>query len=91
MADIDDRLVRIEDKVDKLSEAMISLARTEEKLISLQQDHSNQHERLNRFSEKLDHIERTVNDNSRTVQFINKLFWVLIVAIVGAISAQYWM
>ena len=36
MADIGDRLVRIEDKVDKLSEAMISLARTEEKLISLQ-------------------------------------------------------
>ena len=91
MADIGDRLVRIEDKVDKLSEAMISLARTEEKLISLQQDHSNQHERLNRFSEKLDDIERTVNDNSRTVQFINKLFLVLIVAIVGAISAQYWM
>ena len=57
MADIDDRLVRIEDKVDKLSEAMISLARTEEKLGALQQDHSNQHERLNRFSEKLDDIE----------------------------------
>ena len=91
MADVDDRLIRIEDKVDKLSEAMISLARTEEKLGALQQDHSTQHERLNRFSEKLDDIERTVNDNSRTVQFINKLFWVLIVAIVGAISAQYWM
>ena len=86
-----DRLIRIEDKVDSLSEAMISLARTEEKMVALQDDHKQMYQRMNRFSEKLDDIEKTVNDNTRTVQFINKLFWILIVAIVGAITAQYWM
>ena len=86
-----DRLIRIETKVDSLTEAMISLARTEEKLVALKEDHKQMYQRMNRFSEKLDDIEKTVNDNTRTVQFINKLFWILIVAIVGAITAQYWM
>ena len=36
MADRDDRLLRIEQKVDKLADAIISIARAEEKLIHLQ-------------------------------------------------------
>ena len=91
MADIDDRLVRIEQKVDKLSEALVSMARAEEKLIGLKEDHDRAFERLNRFSAKLDEIEKKVDDNARTVQTINKLFWVAIVAISGSIAAQLWM
>ena len=46
---------------------------------------------MNKFSEKLDHIESTVADNARTIAVINKLFWIAIVAAVGAIAAQIWM
>jgi len=35
MTDQDDRLSRIEEKVDKLSDAVVSIARAEEKLIQL--------------------------------------------------------
>ena len=35
MTDQEDRLSRIEEKVDKLSEAIIAIARAEEKLIQL--------------------------------------------------------
>ena len=91
MADTDDRLVRIEQKVDKLSEALVSMARAEEKLIGLKEDHDRAFERLNRFSAKLDEIEKKVDDNARTVQTINKLFWVAVVAISGSIAAQLWM
>ena len=35
------RLNRIEEKIDKLADAMISLARAEEKIIALQDDHEN--------------------------------------------------
>jgi chlorite dismutase len=91
MADTDDRLVRIEQKVDKLSEALVSMARAEEKLIGLKEDHDRAFERLNRFSAKLDEIEKKVDDNVRTVQTINKLFWIAIVAISGSIAAQLWM
>ena len=48
------RLDRIEQKIDKLADAMISLARAEEKIIALQDDHDNMRDRLNKLSIKLD-------------------------------------
>ena len=50
------RLDRIEQKIDKLADAMISLARAEEKIIALQEDHDNMRERMNKLSVKLDDI-----------------------------------
>ena len=85
------RLDRIEEKIDKLSEAMISLARAEEKLIAMEQKYTAQYERMNRFSEKLDDIERIVQDNSRTVSLIEKLVGAAILAAVGAWATQYFM
>lgn len=83
------RLDRIEEKIDKLADAMVSLARAEEKIGSLMNDHEKMHERLNRFSQKLDEIEKKVDDNHRTVCVINKLFWVVVVAVTGSIIAQF--
>lgn len=83
------RLNRIEEKVDKLAETMVSLARAEEKIGSLMDDHQKMYERLNRFSQKLDEIEKKVDDNHRTVCVINKLFWITIVAVTGSIVAHF--
>tara|TARA_R110000796_G_scaffold8008_1_gene26861 strand:+ start:1285 stop:1563 length:279 start_codon:yes stop_codon:yes gene_type:complete len=92
MADTNNsRLARIEEKLDRLADAMISIARAEEKLSAMEEKYTNQFERLNRFSEKLDRIEAQVQDNASTVSMINKLFWVAIVSIAGAIAAQLWM
>jgi len=84
-----DRLQRIEDKVDKLAEAMISVARAEEKIGTLMNDHEKMHERLNRFSAKLDDVQRTVDENARTVSIINKLFWAVITAIAIGVASQF--
>ena len=85
------RLARIEEKLDRLADAMISLARAEEKLVNMEDKYNNQFARMNKFSEKLDRIEAQVLDNAATVNMINKLFWVAIVAVSGAIAAQIWM
>lgn len=85
------RLDRIEEKIDKLSEAMISIARAEEKLVNMEQKYAAQYERLNRFSEKLDAMEKAVIANSQTVNNIVKLFWIVVVAAVGAIISQIYM
>jgi hypothetical protein len=85
------RLDRIEEKIDKLSDAMILMVRAEEKLIALEQKYGAQYDRMNKFSEKLDKIEKTVNDNAHTVNTINKLFWIAIVAASAAIAANIWM
>jgi uncharacterized protein Yka (UPF0111/DUF47 family) len=87
--EINNRFDRIETKLDKLSEAMVSLARTEEKIMAMENDRANQMNRMNRFSEKLDNIEKKCDDNARTVSTINKLFWVVIIAVVGVIVQQY--
>jgi len=82
------RLDRIEEKLDKLAEAMVAMARAEEKIVNLQGDHADMHERLNRHSEKLDEIERVCRDNHRTIGVINKLFWIVLVAVTGSVVTQ---
>ena len=85
------RLDRIESKIDKLADAMISLARAEEKIIALQDDHDNMRESLNKLSIKLDEIQKAVDDNARTVGIINKVVYAAMVAAVGAYVAHMWM
>ena len=83
------RLDRIEDKLDALTTAMVSIARAEEKISTLMMDHEKMHERLNRFSQKLDDIEKKVDENARTVSTINKLFLPVIIAAVGTLVSQF--
>jgi len=83
------RLDRIEEKIDKLSDAMISLARAEEKLIAIEKNNHAHYERMNRFSEKLDHIEKQVDENARTVKIINAVMYALIVAVIGGIANTF--
>ena len=85
------RLDRIEEKLDSMQEVLVSMARFEEKMDAYNEYRTNSWERMNKFSEKLDKIEETVQDNARTVNTINKLFWVAVVAAAGSIAAQMWM
>lgn len=85
------RLERIENKMDKMAEALVTLARVEEKMENYNKYRDDSWARMNKFSEKLDAIEKKVDENAHTVQIINKLFWVAIVAAAGAIATQIWM
>ena len=85
------RLDRIEEKMDKMSEVLVSLARFEEKMDAYNEYRERSWERMNKFSEKLDTIDKKCDDNARTVHTINKLFWVAIVAAGSAVSAHVWM
>ena len=85
------RLDRIEEKIDKLSDAMISLARAEEKLIAIEKNNHANFDRMNRFSQKLDDIEDKVIDNTRTISVITKMFWLVIGAISVAVATEFLM
>lgn len=85
------RLDRIEEKIDKLSDAMISLARAEEKLIAIEKNNHSNFDRMNRFSQKLDKIEDTCIDNSRTIGIITKMFWLVIGSVAVAAAGQFLM
>jgi len=84
------RLNRIEEKIDKLSDAMVSLARTEEKIHQMEKNHQAAYERMNRFSQKLDAIEAKVNDNAHTVGIINRVTLVGVTALIGGMIKMFW-
>ena len=85
------RLERIEDKMDKMAEALISLARFEEKMEAYNKYRDDSWNRMNKFSEKLDIIEKKCDENANTVGVINKLFWIFTAVAASAVAAQIWM
>jgi len=89
--DTNSRLDRIEEKLDRLTDVMVNMASFEEKLSGLKQDHDRAFERMNRLSVKIDDIQSKVDDNSRTVQLINKVVYAAVVAAVGTYVAHMWM
>jgi hypothetical protein len=84
------RLERIEKKIDDLSTAMISLARAEEKLLSIEKNGYASYERMNRLSRKLDEVEKLSIENSRTVSVITRAFWIILtVAASGGLGMYF--
>ena len=86
-----DRLDRIESKLDSMSEAIISLARAEEKITMLAQYGEQQAAQILKIVERLDEIEKRVGTNEIVVNVINKIFWILVTGIVGGITGMYLM
>lgn len=68
---------------------MISLARAEERIANLQEDHENMYQRINLIQTKLDCIEKKVDENARTVSIINRIAYAIIVTIAGYIADQW--
>jgi cob(I)alamin adenosyltransferase len=83
------RLDRIEDKIDKLAETVISLARAEEKLIALSADNQDTRARLRGVEEAVVNVDRKVDETAVTVKVINRLFWILVAAAAAAVIGQY--
>jgi|TARA_B000000565_G_scaffold238758_1_gene201850 hypothetical protein len=86
-----DRLVRIEQKLERMETVLIAIARFEEKMDAYNEYRERSWERMNKFSEKLDNIEKKVNENAHTVGIINKVVYAAVVAAVGTYVAHMWM
>ena len=70
---------------------LIAIARFEEKMDAYNEYRERSWERMNKFSEKLDNIEKKVNENAHTVGIINKVVYAAVVAAVGTYVADMWM
>ncbi len=82
------RLDRIEQKIDQMSEAIIALARAEEKIITLTEFGKQQGAQILTLINRVDRLEDTVRANGATVSIINKLFWIVIAAAATAITGM---
>ena len=81
------RLDRIENKIDKLSDAVISLARAEEKLINLENDRNTMIDKITRIEEKIDNVDLRMTEQETTSRVVIKVFWIVLTALVGACIA----
>jgi len=83
-----DRLDRIENKLDKLSEAIISLARAEEKIQSMEKFLHQQMDMMVEGQKRLEAVEKSARDNATTINIINKLFWIGMAALAASITGM---
>lgn len=89
--DIDTRLERIEDKVDKITDAVGDLttytAVTENRTKDLEVRRQEAYDRQNKLSEKLDHVHECMHDVKSKTELSHKLIWgvggVVVVALVN--------
>lgn len=91
-----DRLDRMEEKIDKLSDAMITLARTEQKLVSIEAERSVMNDRMNRHGEKLTNLQNSITDlnlklaqNEKFASGIQKFFWLIMTAGITAAATFF--
>ena len=83
----DDRLIRIENKLDKLADAIVGLARVEERTITLFRRVDIVEDRQNQSDERIDELEKVSLSRSVIYTIFDKITWLVAgAAIVAYIS-----
>jgi rRNA-processing protein FCF1 len=81
------RMNRIEEKLDQLADAVISLARAEEKIAILMQDTKDIKEALLSNTTKIHTLEVKAETNMSDVKTLSKFFWLVMGAAVSIVVA----
>lgn len=84
----EDRLNRIEQKLDKLVDIIESIARVEEKIASNDSKSERLEFRLDKLEEEMDEVGKLARQNSGVANFADKFFWLLIG---GVVSFTVWL
>lgn len=77
---MEDRLSRVEAKIDSLQEAIISLARVEERLVTVFNRQSSIEVKVTSLEDKVDRLSENVIKTRSTERFV----WIIIAAGIGA-------
>ena len=86
------RLDRIEEKIDRMSEAVIALARAEEKIISLDETTRMILQKMVNQDERLRKVENIQHDNETTVKTLKSVVWTAVSALITtAVAALAWI
>ena len=85
------RLDRIEEKIDRMSDVIISLARAEERIATMAEFGKQQGEQILTLINRVDRLEILVRENAQTVNIINKLFWIVIAGAATAITGMFFI
>ena len=79
------RLTKVEDKLDRLSEAIISIARIEERVATVLKHIDRFFIRLDRLEQRIDIVETETASQGKALSFTERFFWIMITAGVGIV------
>ena len=79
----EDRLNRIEKHLDKMSAAMVDMARMEERLVSAFKRIDNVVEYQKKADERLDEMEKQAVARGQKIAFAERIFWMICTGAVG--------
>ena len=89
MAAEDKRLDRIENKIDKLADAVVALARDEEKLINIEEDIKTLVKNQIDMQTEQDVQDEKIADHDKTIGTIRNVFWIVFSCILTTVVAFY--
>ena len=76
----DARLERIEKKLDEVGQAIVALARMEERMITLFKRMDNLDAEQGNQDRRLRVVEGRVGNNGQTLRFAERVFWIVVTA-----------
>ena len=79
----DERLGRMEDKPDKLSEAVVEMARMEERLLTIFKRLEHMDAAFKKYDDRVDEIEKQALIRGQKIAFAERLLWMLVTGAVG--------
>ena len=80
---MEDRLDRIETKVDKLSDAMVEMVRMEERMVTAFKRMDNISDYQKKADDRLDEMEKQALVRGQKIAFAERIFWMIATGIVG--------
>ena len=81
----DNRLSHMEEMLGKLFEAVISMARIEDRMISVFKRLDRVDEGFNNSDKRMDELEQTSIKRGQTIAFAERLFWIILTGAVGLV------
>jgi hypothetical protein len=79
----EDRLQRMEDKIDRMSQAIIAMARMEERMITVFKRLDAFDETAKKIDARMDEAEKQAIARGKKIAFAERLFWMVLSGAVG--------
>lgn len=79
----DSRLERIEKKLDEVGQAIVALARMEERMITLFKRMDALDAEQSNHNRRIQLVESKVGNNGQLLRFAERLFWIIATAVIG--------
>lgn len=87
IVDVEQRLTRFEQKLDGINEALVSLARIEERVTTILKHNDRIHEQVRELDERIDALESQNAVHAFTLSKGERMFWIGMTIFAGLLAS----